>query len=404
MIKNKRSMNIVLSLVLIFFIAGCDTEPIYVDPIEMNEESSVPEAAVNNEEAFLLIKEIQSGWNLGNTLDSTDFKKQGINTTLNGITPEAFYETYWSNPITTKKMIDQVANAGFGAVRIPITYYDHINGEYIVSQDWLLRIEEVVNYVLDNNMYCIINLHHEEAWLNAEWDEVEDNSKELAVVWKQIADHFKSYNERLIFEGFNELINKKKNWTDAAPSSYEAINVLNQTFVDTVRSSGGYNKERFLMVSTYGANVDDDALGYFKLPNDSIEGRLIVDVHTYAPLLFNWYQEDVTWETTRNDWRQSDVLEIKSIFKNIDKYLISQDIPVVLGEFGSVNKINTEERVDAVLVIVEEAKKLGIAYFWWDSGGVANHSDDVYGYALLNRDKLTWYYPEIVKILTQESE
>ena len=58
------------------------------------------------------------GWNLGNTLDSVDFRQEGS---------VEYYETLWGNPITTKQMIDAVKEAGFKAVRVPVTWYDHVD-------------------------------------------------------------------------------------------------------------------------------------------------------------------------------------------------------------------------------------------------------------------------------------
>lgn len=400
-----------LCFILSALLCGCNAnkkvEENPLDELEEETDTSVSEEEETKESsiAFQAVNEMKVGWNLGNALDSCDYKKTGIESTLIDNTPEEYYETLWNNPVTTKEVIATVAKAGFGAVRVPVSYYDHMDENYQIREEWLDRVEEVVNYVLDNDMYCIINLHHEDAWLSADLEYVEENKEQLKTVWEQIAERFKTYDNHLLFEGFNEIKNKQKQWSNADPNSYKAVNQLNQVFVDTIRASTGYNRERCLIVNTYAAAVDQDTLDQFELPKDTIKDHLIVQIHTYAPLVFAWTEEQVTWTSVRDEWKkEKDESEIDKIISRLNERFVSQGIPVIIGEFAAWNKENTEDRIKYADYVVSTAKKYDIACFWWDDGGTYSSEEEISNAALLNRTDATWYYPELVDALVEAAE
>lgn len=346
--------------------------------------------------ASQVVKDMKIGWNLGNTLDCCDFTKAG-----NVIQ----YETLWGNPVTNGQMIKKISDAGFGAVRVPVTWYDHLDEDYKIDEAWLNRVEEIVQYVLANDMYCIINLHHEEAWLKADEETAVRCEEALETVWRQIAEKFRAYDEKLLFESFNEVLDKDKNWTGVRASSYEIVNRLNQVFVDTIRKSAGYNKERYLIVKTYGASPDQGALNGFRLPADTVNDHLIVQVHTYIPLEFTWTQNEVFWTKVRNNWNDViDKYEINLILERLNRKFVSNGVPVILGEFGAWDKNNTEERIKYAKYMVSSARQFGITCFWWDTGGDFKTQGEVKASALLNRRDLSWYYPEIVNVLIEAAK
>lgn len=346
--------------------------------------------------ASQVVKAMKIGWNLGNTLDCCDFSKTGN---------AKHYETLWGNPVTNKQAINEISNAGFCTVRVPVTWYDHLDENYKIDEAWMNRVEEVVQYVLANNMYCVINLHHEEAWLKADEETAQQCQEHLELVWRQIADRFQKYDEKLLFEGFNEILDNDKNWTGARASSYETVNRLNQIFVDTIRSSAGYNKERYLIVNTYGASPDKDALNSFRLPADPVNDHLIVQVHTYIPLEFTWTQKEVFWTKVRNNWNDAkDKHEIDLMLERLRRKFLDNGVPVIIGEFGAWDKNNTKERAKYTEYVVSSARQYGITCFWWDTGGKYKKDEEAKASALLDREGLSWYYPEIVNALMEASE
>ncbi len=357
---------------------------------------NIPIVTKNTMSASQAVRDMKIGWNLGNTLDCCDFTKAG-----NVI----HYETLWGNPITNGQMIKEVSDAGFGAVRVPVTWYDHLDGNYKIDEAWMKRVEEVVQYVLENGMYCIINLHHEEAWLNADSETEQQCEEHLETVWRQIADRFQGYGGKLLFEGFNEVLDENKNWTGTEASSYETVNRLNQVFVNVIRQGAGFNKERYLIVNTYGASPDHDAVDNFRLPADAVENRLIVQIHTYMPQEFTWTKKEVFWTEVRNNWNASkDEHEIDMILERLNRKFVSNGVPVILGEFGAWDKNNTGERVKYAKYVVSSARQYGITCFWWDTGGDFKTYGDSKASALLNRIDLSWYYREIVDALIEASK
>lgn len=372
------------------------------------ERHSAALPAAAQSEAFDLVMRMGVGWNLGNALDSIDNRRRGIEGSLRDNIPAViFYETYWGNPVTTRAVIDSVARKGFGAVRIPVTWTDHLDDDFNIRPEWLDRVEQVVNYVLDAGMYCIINLHHDTGsgswpWLRADPDNIEWMEEKLSRVWAQIAVHFKDYGHRLLFESFNEILDVYSNWGGAGREAYGAVNRLNQAFVDTVRGTGGNNAERFLVVKTYAAGVAADILEAFVLPEDSAEGRLLVGVHYYGVLPFSWRQENVHWEPAYSDWDYiRDGRPVEEIMGRLWVRFIYEGIPVIIGEFGAQNKNNTRDRINFAVHYVAAAARYGITCFWWDDGGGAADAESVTSYALLDRFSNEWFFPELAEALVR---
>lgn len=343
-----------------------------------NDDSSIVEGK-NTKTAQEAIDEMKIGWNLGNTLDSCNYKKQYLGEEK----AVMYYETLWGNPQTTKEMINEVKKAGFESIRIPVTYYDHIHQDGTIDEKWLKRVEEVVNYVLDNDMYCILDVHHDAglyqngSWIVADADKYEENAQKLSKLWIQIANRFKDYNYKLVFEGINEIVDTDKdyNWVTGTKDTVN-VNKLNQVFIDTVRQTGGKNKDRFLVVTTFGAVTDEHKLSNFTMPKDDVKNKIILALHDYT----------------------SSEKGLDNMFARIKKYCIDKNVPVILDEFGTMAKSASEEqRAKIANYYVLNAKKLGITCFWWDNGQGKE-------YMLLNRRALTWEYPKVKDLIISASK
>lgn len=330
--------------------------------------------------ALELVSEIKIGWNLGNTLDAN-----GSNNLKS--------ETSWGNPSTSKEMINLVKEAGFNVIRIPTTWENHLGvaPDYTIDPAWMNRVKEVVNYAIDNEMYVILNLHHEEWHFPS--NENYDKAKEmLTKIWAQIADYFDYYDEYLIFEGMNEprMKGTSYEWTGGTPESREVVSKLNLDFIETIRKSGGNNNKRHLMIPTYAASSDPKTWKDLVIPEDD---KIIVSLHAYTPYNFalNGQGTDQWSIELPNDTR-----EIDSLMMNIDREFTSKEIPVILGEFGARNKDNLESRVNWAKYYVMKAKEIGVPCIWWDNGAFEGTGEN---FGLMNRRDLVWKYPEIVKAL-----
>lgn len=354
------------------------------------EEINIPYSGIAGE----ISNNINAGWNLGNTLEShAEWITDG--------TPTDF-ETAWGNPVTIKQTIDDIKSAGFNAVRVPVTWEQHMDESGTVDNSWMDRVQEVVDYVIDNDMYCILNVHHdtgEDSWLKATPLCIEEYGVKFVYLWKQIATRFKDYDTKLLFEGFNEILDDSNNGDYAGKDATASVNLLNQMFVDTVRSTKGKNTERCLVVNTYAANTNGNNLDEFVLPSDSAKDSIIVEVHYYNPYKYCMaaYPDNRIW----TDENGKD--NINGTLYNLYRHFTSKGIPVIIGEFGVSNKNNITDRCEYTEYLVTQAKSYGIKCFWWDQGGDVSPDAELgyyTGTALYDRFNHKWIFPELVKIIT----
>ena len=342
----------------------------------MSQESVISRDEVNlnatyiEESAVSAVKNMGLGFNLGNTLDAFASHIQ------NNLSETSVYEKCWGQPVATKSQMEFLKAGGFNAVRVPVTWVQHLDAEGNVDEAWMSRVEEVVNYVLSSGMYCILNVHHDTGsgeekwqWVKADADNYTKNSARFKNLWRQIATRFQGYSSRLIFEGYNEMLDAANQWTRPKnSSSYEVLNSYAQDFVDVVRSTGGNNLTRNLIITTYSAAHVQEVLDNLVLPTDKSEGHLAVEVHTYDPY---------DWVNTYGKWTEQCSNELAALFDRLNKRFVSKGIPCIVGEYGphgnNVN-INTsssetlkQAAADQAADMVRRAKKLDIATFYWMS-------------------------------------
>jgi len=327
--------------------------------------------------------ELGQGWNLGNTMDAFP----------NG-------ETCWGNPVTTEAMIDAIGQKGFKSLRIPTTWYPHLGPgpEFTIDSSWLNRVETVMKYAFKNNMYVILNIHHDDfnkkfpgSWLKPSLDNQAAVEYQLAAVWTQIAIHFKAYGDHLIFETMNEprLIGTEEEWTGGTAEGRDMINKLNLKALRAIRKTGGNNTHRFVLCPAYAANSTARALETFVVPDN--DAHVIVSIHNYGPYSFCMQVPGTnTWGTT---------MDKQAIDNDMDYYykqFISKGIAVVIGEWGSIDKNNTPSRAVHAAYFVHAAFLRKIPTFWWDNGQVSNQ-----GFGLFDRKKRTWIFPSIAESILQ---
>ncbi len=340
------------------------------------------QTAMTNATAAQIVSDIKVGWNLGNTLDC-----YGVDWELEGS-----YETAWGNPETTKSMIDAVKAAGFNAVRIPVSWADHMDADGNVDAAWMDRVQEVVDYSMDNGLYTILNVHHDDyVWIKPLYSEEAAVKAKYVKLWTQIAARFKDYNNSLLFEGLNEprVVGSAAEWMGGTPEEHDVINHLLQAFVDTVRASGGNNASRTLIVTTHAASITTTAVDGLVLPQDD---NLIVSIHNYAPWKFTTleFPDDKTFD-------DRDKAELDKHFDYLYGKFVSQGVPVIIGEFGAENKNNTAGREAYYSYYVAAAAERGIPCFIWDNGPT-----DSYG--ILNREEGSWYFGGIVHGMMDAAE
>ena len=344
-----------------------------------------------------LMAELDLGWNLGNTLDAT-----GGNGTLEA-------ETSWGNPKTTKAMIDAVKAQGFNTMRLPVSWGSHMTNSsagYVIDSQWMARVKEIVDYAIDNDMYVILNIHHDNDIRNSDdcffYPSETYKTQSVAfvkAVWTQISETFKDYDQHLIFETLNEprLVGTGDEWWFPVDNpgtnvsqAISIINELNQQAVNVIRASGGNNAERCIMIPGYGASIDGCTTPNYQLPTDTADDRLIVSVHAYTP--YNFALNASGTSVFSDDLKP----EVDYLFSTLKSKFLDKNIPVVIGEASASNKGNASERLKWANYYMGKSASLGIPVMLWDNNVYTGSSNLGEQHGYLNRLTLTWNDKDVV--------
>lgn len=342
--------------------------------------------ATDFETATDAVKNMGVGWNLGNTLDAN-------NQSVTDVTSDSYWgqqdltsETCWGEYVTKASLMQMLKNAGFGAIRVPVTWYNHMDRDGNVDAAWMKRVHEVVDYVINTGMYCIINVHHDtgadgssfKSWIKADEANYTTNKDRYVKLWKQIAEEFKDYDQKLLFEGYNEMLDRISSWNFAsfaasgqydatiAASAYNAINSYAQSFVSTVRATGGNNAQRNLILTTYAACCGignwnshlKEPLSNMKMPTGE-SNHIIFEIHDYPDI------GNLTSAKTQHD----------EMIKSLNTYPVTKGAPVIIGEWGTSNvdkgagKTDYDLRKDDMFSFVDyfikQCKANNIGTFYW---------------------------------------
>ena len=347
--------------------------------------------SVSNQTANDIIANLQAGYVLGNALDAVD-ADGNVN------------ETAYGNPPVTEKLFQVIKEQGFKSVKIPIAYLNMVNSQGDINDDYLNRIQAVVDRALDTGLYVEINIQSDgNEGVAGKWIDISLENGSAAFnnvvtkfsnMWKEIAAKFANYNEALIFEDMNEVLISgaytREDLTDEQfANAYANIVELNQAFVDAVRGTGNdANDDRVLVVPGYNTDVNMTVAGFnegvFYLPTDTSTDRLSLAMHYYDPQPFTLggdYGNETTWDIN-GQYGQA--------------YMISQltkvsgyGVPVYLDEYSAFFKNNINYVANYVAALNASAKSVQTATgtsfstAYWDNGVIG--IDNVQGTGLINR-------------------
>jgi Endoglucanase len=342
------------------------------------KDSITPDATGMSSTAKVLAAKVVAGWNLGNSLEVPSD------------------ETAWGNPKTTQQLIDAVKAAGINAVRIPCAWDSYIEDATTckIKASWFARVKEVIDYCYKNDMYVILNIHWDGGWLenNPTYaKQVAVNAKQKAL-WEQIAVYFRGYDEHLLFAGTNEVhadYNAPTTENNTVQQSY------NQTFVNAVRSTGGKNAYRNLIIQSYNTNIGY-AVSYLKIPTDAVSNKLMVEVHYYDPWDFcgDTTSSIYLWGTSYTQygsistWGQEDY--VQSQFQSMKTNFVDKGYPVILGEFGAMRRLtltgttltnHLASRAYYLQYVAQHAKQYGLVPFIWDNGSTGDKGMGIFNRA-----------------------
>ncbi len=340
-LKHIRNTALASALAVIMALTGCSgntaQESGTASTATQESQNSAEENAMTSLE---VIRAMGNGINLGNTLEA--YNHQGY---LNGSSP-TLAETSWGQPTTTQEMIQGMKAAGFDTIRIPIAWTNGMNfesGDYTIDSRLIERVDEVVTWALDADMYVIINDHWDGGWwgmFGSADQAVRDQAWAMyKSMWTQIGEHFADRSYKLIFEAGNEELGDRLNDKNITGSKgvlteaecYETTNEINSEFVKTIRSLGGNNPERFLLIAGYNTDITKTCDDRFKMPEDTADSKLLLSVHYYTP----W---DYCGTDGVNQWGSpSDYDEMNGLFSKLSKFS-EQGYGVVIGEYAVMMK------------------------------------------------------------------
>ena len=345
-----------------------------------SESASSSEGAAAQETfptAAAVAKDMGLGWNLGNTMEAYESSNCEKITyewiPVRGSNKPANYETCWGAPVTTQEMIDGIKAAGFNTVRIPVFWGNMMqnDGSWTIAPEYIARVREIVDYCMNDGLYAVVNIHHFDEFVIRRND-LESCRTIFTKLWSQIAEYFKDYSSKLVFEGYNEYLggeqfdDKGKLRKLSETEAYLLTNTLNQTFVDAVRATGGNNAERVLIVSGYWTNIDKTTAPAFIMPKDTASDRLMVSVH-YVDNEMYWSNQIGSEKWVRYTDSQIALLE---------KAFGQKGIPVFLGEttsrypdsnFAAGAKYKTSS--ECLKLVLEKLTEKGFVPVLWDVSG-----------------------------------
>lgn len=392
-------MTLVLMLLCGMLGAGAESlEPAYCVPDFTIGAKEIPQT-----EAQAFADSLVMGFNLGNAFDANE---------CNWLRNELDYESAWCGAKTSQALLDALWEAGFRTIRLPVSWHNHVAGktDYTISEPWLNRVQQVVDWALERGFYVILNIHHDNNtnFLYPSSALLEQSVNYVNGIWSQLAARFADYDEHLIFESMNEprLVGHKNEWyidngSKDCQDAIACINTLNQAFVDTVRASGSVNATRYLIVPGYDASPEGALNDGFALPadpNPANDTRILLGVHAYTPYSFALEYPGVrNWSIDVN----TDKSNVGGFMQRLYERYVSKGQPVVITEFGARNKNgNTQARTEFTAYYVASARVRGMTCIWWDNNATTGNGE-LFG--IIDRASCEWRFPSIAEAMRRYS-
>ena len=323
------------------------------------------------------------GWNLGNALEATGS------------------ETAWGNPPANQALFDAIKAAGFKSVRIPAAWSQYADADDKISPRWMERVTQVVNYAHRAGLYAILNIHWDGGWLQPDYAHQAAANARLSKYWTQIAGNFRNHGDTLLFAGTNEVL-VPGHYSPPTAENCEVQKGFNQTFVTAVRSTGGNNLHRHLVVQAYNTNIDNALSCNASMPDDRVSNRLMMEVHFYDP----W---DFTIDANSNSWQWGQAVNpsgwaneshVEAQMQKMKTAFIDKGIPVILGEYGAMLRTEHDpagsNRTHWDQYVTRSALEHGLVPMYWDNGYNDNHQS-----GLFNRSTGAQAFPDVISAIVK---
>jgi aryl-phospho-beta-D-glucosidase BglC (GH1 family) len=269
--------------------------------------------------------QIEKGINMGNTLEPP-------------------LEGGWNNPPAREIYFDLYRDAGFDLVRIPVRWDLHTGEEtpFTVDPTWMQRVEQVVDWALERDLFVIINAHHDN-WIKENYSNALFRAR-FDSIWSQVAIHFQDKSEKLMFEILNEPHGLTKPQNDE----------LHARVLSIIRRS---NPTRIVIIQGNEWGGAQELID-MAVPEDDF---LIGSFHTYDPWPFGL-------EGT-GPFGLTEIRELDEKFAGVKAWSDQTGIPVLLGEFGCHRDAAYNQRMKHYKTYTDLIEKYGFIFSVWDDGG-----------------------------------
>ncbi|HEY3405264.1 MAG TPA: cellulase family glycosylhydrolase [Ohtaekwangia sp.] len=319
-------------------------------------------SAQNREPAFEMNAKLGRGMNMGNCF-------------------EAPSETEWGNP-WKPEYFRIMADLGFQHVRLPVRWEPAARSQatapYTITPAFMERIQAVVDTALKYDLHIIVNMHHHEAL----YEDPAGQKERFLSMWEQIADHFKNYPDKLLFEVLNE------------PHGNVTPEVWNEYFADALAVIRETNSTRVVLmgVADYGGL---GGISKLELPDDEY---IILSPHYYNPFNFThqgaeWVDGADAWMGTKWNDTEADRATVESEFSFALQFSEANHIPIHVGEFGAYSTADIESRERWTTFLARWFEEKNMSWAYWEFSA---------GFGIYNPATQTLLTPLVEALLTNE--
>ena len=327
--------------------------------------------------AIETVNDMGIGYNLGKTFNIFDT----INITQN------YQIKMWGTILPTKKMINNIKKNGFKTIRFQVIPTNSMEDSGKINNEWISRIKEIIDWIINSNMYCILSVYYEGNYWRRK-----NISSEYINFWKQITNELKNFNEHLILESMNEynyefLYDYYEEFEEDiyydSESYYNNLFNSTQDFIYTIRNSGGFNKERLLIIPEFLTEIEINSYNFIfesKIPIDP-SNKLAVSLNYYFPSQINqniylypmnWYNKYGLYYSAEinNNWgSDKDYKDIMKYFDYFKNNYINKGIPVIISQAGIItekeNNVNSFKEFLYVIFSISAGMN-GVMSCLWD--------------------------------------
>ncbi|GHF95264.1 MULTISPECIES: glycoside hydrolase family 5 protein [Amycolatopsis] len=253
-----------------------------------------------------------------------------------------------------ERYFDEVAEAGFDTVRLPVRWSAHAGAAppYAIDPAFSRRVDAAVGTALDRGLQVVVDVHHYHELCAAP----DEQLPRFLALWRQIAGRYAGHSGQLCFE----LLNEPRGQLTAA-----RWNAVLAEALAVVRAA---DPGRRVIIGPAEMN-GPEALSALEVPDD---GHLIATIHYYAP--FEFTHQGAGWVPGAGRWLgrtwggAADEDAVRADLAGVAAWGRERRLPLFIGEFGAFSAADTISRARWTAFVRAEAERLGMSWAYWEFG------------------------------------